>query len=501
MAACFGADRHMKMRLKNLTLLIAVLLCAVGCVSPSGPRPNVVIVLADDLGYGSVGCYGADPSVVRTPHIDRLAADGMLFTDANTPSSVCTPTRYGLLMGRYCWRSRLKVGVSNVFDPLLIETDRPNLARLMKSKGYATAVVGKWHLGYGTKRHVDYTEPLKPGPLEIGFDYQFAIPQNNGDMTGVYVENHRVAGLRSKNMMPNMPRTHYGKRYMGIDAPQRDEPRNMPVMTDKAVAWLQEVDKDQPFLLYFAATAVHAPIWPSPEVKGKSNAGAYTDFIVDLDETVGRLMAEVEKKGVSDRTIFVFTSDNGGVIPHAGDKRLPSINRAVKAGLKVNGDWRGRKHSVYEGGFRVPFVVRWPEAVKAGSTCDATISLVDVYATLAEVMGVPLPDRVSGAEDSISFLPQLKDPDRAGSRQSIILHSATANFAIRRGPWKYNEGKVYSEIKRGQLGVVPGSEHHRQLYNLIEDPAEQNNQIEAKSEVAAKLIAELDSIRGQGYSR
>ena len=481
-------------------LLIASLLCAFGCRSQSGSRPNVIIVLADDLGYGSVGCYGADPGLVRTPHIDRLAAGGMRFTDANTPSSVCTPTRYGLLTGRYCWRSRLKFGVSNVMDPLLIKTDRPNLARLMKSKGYATAMVGKWHLGYGTKKPVDYTGPLKPGPLELGFDYQFAVPQNNGDMTGVYVENHRVVGLRSAKLLPNMPRTHYGKPYMGLDAPQRDEARNMPVLTDKAVAWLEGVPKGKPFLLYFAATAVHKPIWPSPDVEGRTKAGAYTDFILDLDETVARLMAVVKKKGVGNRTIFLFTSDNGGVIPRPGDKRSPAISRAVEAGLKINGDWRGRKHSIFEGGFRVPFIVRWPEAVKAGSTCDTMISLVDVYATLAEVMGVSLPNRASGAEDSISFLPQLKDPDRAGSRQSMILHSATGNFAIRRSPWKYIEGKAHPRIKPSQVRAEQ-DELRPQLYSLIEDPAERDNRIEAKPEVAGKLIAELNSIRRQGYSR
>lgn len=488
------------MFLIRLVLIIGLLAGMTRGLFAADAPPSVVIVLADDLGYGSVGCYGADPKLVRTPHIDRLATEGMRFTDASTPSSVCTPTRYGLLTGRYCWRSRLKVGVSNVFDPLLIEPDRPNLARLLKSKGYATAVVGKWHLGYGTDKRVDYTGILKPGPLELGFDYQFAVPQNNGDMTGVYVENHRVAGLRSKKQLPNMPKTFYGKPYMGLDAPQRDEHRNMPVLTDKAVAWLKKVPKGKPFLLYFAATAVHEPVWPSPENQGKTRAGAYTDFILDLDVTVKRLLAAVEQRGDGDRTIFLFTSDNGGVIPPPNNKRNPATAQAVKAGLKINGHFRGRKHSIFEGGFRVPFLVRWPDRVAAGTTCDAMISLVDVYASLAELLTVPLPDRTLGAEDSVSFLPQLINPKLSGVRASMILHSATANFAIRRGAWKYIEGKPHPRTKPGQIRAKR-EEYQPQLYNLDRDPAERKNLIDQEPEKAVELIRELNKIREQGFSR
>lgn len=438
--------------------------------------PNVVIVLADDLGYGSVGCYGANPELVKTPHIDRLATEGVRFTDASTPASVCTPTRYGLLTGRYCWRSRLKKGVVNVFDPLLVEPDRQNLARLMQSKGYETAIIGKWHLGYGIDKRIDFTKELKPGPLELGFDYQFAVPQNNGDLTGVYVENHKVVGLRSSTLKNNMPKTFYGSPYLGLDAPQRDEPRNMPVLADKAVAWIERVPKDKPFFLYFAATAIHEPVWPSPEVKGKTAGGDYTDFIMDLDVTVRKLMDAVKKKGVDENTVFLFTSDNGGVIPAPNSPRNPSIKEAQSKGLKINGDLKGGKHGIHEGGFRVPFIVRWPGRIKAGSTCDQMVNLVDVYATVNDILGASKPDQDKGAEDSVSFLAQLKDPATSGARESMILHSANGQFAIRQGKWKLVEGL--------------------ELYNLEEDLKEQRNLLKTAPEVAARLQAKLNSIRG-----
>lgn len=477
--------------------------------SPSATPPNIVIVLADDLGYGSIGCYGAPEELVRTPHIDRLAREGMRFTDASTPSSVCTPTRYGLLTGRYCWRSPLKQGVSNVLDPLLIETDRPTLASLLKRHGYHTAMIGKWHLGYGVTRPVDYTALLKPGPLELGFDYQFAVPQNNGDMTGVYVENHAVFGLRSTNRDPRPGISFYGRPYLGLDAPARDDSRNMPVLTDKALAWLERVPREKPFLLYFAATAVHEPILPSPDVAGSSAVGLYTDFIHDLDHTVGRFLAALEERGATENTIFVVTSDNGGVLPPdnpQANERNPSIRKAVEAGLKVNGDWRGRKHSIWEGGFRVPFVVRWPGHVPAGSQCAGMINLVDVYATAAEVLGQELctphlaaPDTIVAAPDSISFLPLLRDPDAGGLRDSMIVHNARGVFAIRQGPWKYIEGKPFGNVPAGQLKNSP--EYRAQLYNLQEDPGETRDVLEEFPDHARQLAALLDEHRTKGFSR
>lgn len=476
---------------------------------PSGALPNIVVVLADDLGYGSVGCYGAPEELVRTPHIDRLAREGMRFADACTPSSVCTPTRYGLLTGRYCWRSPLKQGVSGVVDPLLIEPDRPNLAALLKRHGYHTAAIGKWHLGYGDKRPVDYTAALKPGPLELGFDEHFGVPQNNGDITGVYVENRGVFGLRSTNLDPDPGISFYGRPYLGLDAPRRDDARNMPVLTDKAVAWLERVPPDQPFFLYFAATAVHEPILPSAEVVGSSTAGPFTDFIRDLDRAVGRLLEALERRGAAENTFFLFTSDNGGLLP-AGDPRAkdrnPSVRRAIEAGLKPNGAWRGGKGSIWEGGFRVPFLVRWPGQVPAGTQCARMINLVDLYATVAELLGEELPvpahadpGGMIAAPDSVSFLHLLRHPGAAGPRASMILHSAKGVFAIRQGPWKYVEGQPFGNVPPAQLKNNP--EFREQLYNLASDPGETNNVLEQFPEQAERLAALLKQQRTQPASR
>jgi arylsulfatase A-like enzyme len=468
--------------------------------NPASARPNIVIVLADDLGYGSVGCYGAPEEVVRTPHIDRLAREGMRFTDANTPSSVCTPTRYALLTGRYCWRTSLKRGVLGVFSPLLIETDRPTLASLLKRHGYHTAIIGKWHLGYGTDRRLDYTGPLKPGPLELGFDYQFAIPANNGDPTGVYVENHMVYGLRSRNLDPNPGPCYYGGKMLGLDAPARHEARNMPVLTEKALAWLEKVPQGEPFFLYFAATAVHEPILPSPDVVGTSGGGFYTDFIHDLDRSVGRLLQALEKRGVVDNTLFIFTSDNGGVVPRdpTNQRTLP-VQKAIEAGLKINGHWRGRKHTIWEGGFRVPFIVRWPGHVPAGSVCTRMINLVDIYATVAEILGEELPPPEVAAPDSISFLPLLRNPDAPAPRKSMIVHNAAGVFAIRQGPWKYIEGKPYGDVPPRELKNNP--EYRAQLYNLEEDPGETRDLLNEFPEEAKRLAHLLEEHRTKGYSR
>ena len=461
------------------------------------PRPNVVIILADDLGYGSVGCYGADPKLVRTPNIDRLAAEGIRFVDSNTPASVCTPTRYGLLTGCYCWRSRLKYDTLAVFAPALIEEDRPTLASVLRAKGYRTAAIGKWHLGFGTAPRVDYTAPLNPGPLEVGFDYYFGVPQNNGDQTGVFVENHAVVGLRSRTITPTDRKTHYGPPYAGLDAPQRDEPEVMPTLTDRAETWLNAQPSGQPFFLYFASTAVHEPIWPSAASAGTSAAGPFGDFLHDLDRMVGRILAVLEKKGVGRDTIVLFTSDNGGVIVPAGSTHNASIYQAQAAGLKMNGDWRGRKHSIYEGGFRVPLIVRWPGHVKAGATATQMVSLVDVFATINELLaGAPL----AGAGDSVSFAAQLTGAGAGPPRESMILHSAKGNFAIRRGQWKYIEGKAHPQVPAGQLRAT-AEEYQPQLYDLGSDPAEKTNLVATRPEIAAELQALLDRQRAAPDSR
>ena len=254
-------------------------------VLPAAETPNVVVIMADDLGWGSVGCYGAAPAIVRTPHIDRLAREGRRFTDANTTSSVCSPTRYALVTGRYCWRTSLQSEVLGTMAPLHIEPGRLTIASLLKSRGYSTAAIGKWHLGYGTADRCDYTQELKPGPLEIGFDYHFGVPSNHGDLTGVYVENHWVFGLdRASPSSPSPPYTTQGDRKgnpprtLDLNAAKRVDDEVMATLTDKAVAWIDRQEAGRPFFLYFTPVAVHNPITPSKRNAGRSTGGSFCEI-------------------------------------------------------------------------------------------------------------------------------------------------------------------------------------------------------------------------------
>ncbi len=464
-------------------------------------RPNIVVILADDLGWGSLSCYGAPTSLVRTPNCDRLAHEGIRFTDANTASSVCSPTRYALLTGRYCWRTSLKHEVLGTMAPLHIETSRLTLASLLKKHGYRTAAVGKWHLGYGSSPKCDYTAELTPGPLDIGFDYHFAVPSNHGDNVGVFVENRRVVGLRSNKLDPSK----YGKMwngrgsFLGLDAPQRVDEDVMDTLTRKAVAWLDQQEAGKPFFLYFTPVTVHRPVTPS-KAKGSSPAGPYGDWIHELDAGVGRILETLDRKGLVKDTLVIFTSDNGGVIVPPAQADEPE-GIAAKAGLAICGPWRGRKHSVYQGGFRVPFLARWPGHIPAGATSDETISLTDLLATTAALVGKSLPPRTVAAEDSYNVLPALlgKKPERP-IRDALVVHSADGNFAIRQGRWKWIEGKAHPDTTPGAL-KLRAPEFKPQLYNLAQDPAEKTDVLDQYPDVARHLEALLNQYREQGYSR
>ncbi len=460
----------------------------------AGKHPNIVLILADDLGVGGLNCYGADPKLVRTPNLDRLAREGRRFTDANAPSSVCSPTRYGLLTGRYSWRTSLKMGVLGTHDPLHIEPGRLTLASLLKRQGYRTAAVGKWHLGYGDKKPADYTAKLRPGPQDVGFDYHFGVPSNHGDVTGVFVENDRVFGIRSAQVKP-FGRSFYGGRpYVGLDAPQRKDEEVMDELTGRAVRWIEQQAPGAPFFLYFTPTAVHEPITPSAKAKGTSGCGPYGDYLHDLDRSVGHVLDALDRGKLAADTLVIFTSDNGGALATEGQS---TEARAHAAGLRVSGPWRGRKHSVYEGGFRVPFLARWPGRVPAGTVCGETMSLVDLLATAAAIVGEELPPPGKGAEDSVNVLPALLGEKPARPlRSELIVHSADGNFAIRQGPWKWIEGRPHPNARKGRA-----AEFRPQLYNLASDPAEQKDVLAEHPEVARRLSALLDAHRNRGHSR
>ncbi|MBB5032621.1 sulfatase family protein [Prosthecobacter vanneervenii] len=505
-----------------MRLLLAFALLLSAASSFAADTPNIVIILADDYGYGSAGCYGADGSLVQTPNIDRLAREGRRFTDANTTSSVCSPTRYSVMTGRYCWRTSLTHEVLGTFSPLHIETTRLNMASLLKKHGYQTAAIGKWHLGYGTddgslKWRTDYTAELSPGPLDIGFDYHFGVPSNHGDLTGVFVENRFVYGLRSGKIPagmklkgpdsddPNFKAT-YGPEdtengkvtILDLDAPRRVNQRVMPLLTTKAAEWITQQKKGTPFFLYYTPVAVHNPVTPDKDMAGKSKAGPYGDWIQELDRSVGGVLKALDEKGVAQDTLVILSSDNGGVFTPTRDSVQ---TQAYKAGLKVNASLRGGKHDVWEGGFKVPFITRWPAKIPAGTVCDDMISLADILATTAAIVGEPLPAAATAAEDSFNALPAfLGTKGAAPTRDHMFIHSADGVFAIRKGPWKWIEGVPVSEIKLGAR-KSRASQFKAQLYNMKEDPAETVDVSAQHPEVVKELSALVNRYRDGGYSR
>ncbi len=459
-------------------------------------KPNIIVILADDLGYGSLNSYGADPKLVRTPNIDRLAKEGRRFTDATTTSAVCSPTRYALLTGRYAWRTSLKRGVLG-HVPLHIETTRPTLASLLKKHGYQNAAIGKWHLGYGSAPKIDYTAPLKPGPLEIGFDHHFGVPHNHGDIAGVYIENHGVFGLRSTKVFPIEKESYYGPKFLGLDAPQREDDEVTETLTDKAIAWIAGRDPRKPFFLYFAPVAVHEPVTPSKRTAGSSAAGPYGDWIHELDRSVGRLLDAVDKRGLTKDTLVVFTSDNGGAVHHLG--RAAAVrHKAIDAGLKISGDWRGGKQSVYEGGCRVPYLVRWPGRIPAGSVSSETISLVDTYATLAALMNETLPTKGGAVQDGYNILPAwMGKRTRGAARPYVINQAGDGTFSIRDGRWKWIEGQP-AQTPSGRDRDVLAEHVSPQLYDLSVDPAETNDVTGGHPEIVKRLYALLQAVKEQG---
>jgi len=454
-------------------------------------RPNIVVILADDLGYGSLDCYGANKTLLRTPHIDRIAQKGIRFTDASCPASICTPTRYGLLFGRYPWRTELKSGVVNPNDPLLPDPDRVSVADWLKERGYNTAAIGKWHLGYGEGERGHRTDFLKwsPGPLDLGFDYHFGVPNNHGDGFNVFIENDQIHGLRSEEVH-SYSKSFYGRPYSGFDAPQRVNKETMSDLTDKTVEWLRKQNAETPFFLYFAAVAVHHPITPSDGMRGMSDCGPYGDFIQDLDQCTGRILETLEYMNMMENTVIIFTSDNGGDIPGQRGAERPE-DRAIEMGLKINADLRGDKHTIWEGGTRVPFVVSWPGKTEDGAVSDDMINLLDVFATVCDITDGAVPEDRSVAPDSFSFLPSLLGKRNRNARTSMVTADVKGVHAIRKDNWKYIENKTPD-------GKEAGSPR---LFNLADDPAERKDMHREKGKLAKELAEELDRIRTADYTR
>lgn len=450
--------------------------------------PNIVYILADDLGWGDLRCYNPE-SRVPMPNADRLASEGVRFTDMHSPSAVCTPTRYGILTGRYCWRSRLKEGVLWGYSPSLIEPGRLTVPALLRSAGYATAGVGKWHLGLGTAEKTDYSAPLRPGPRDFGFDYYFGIPASLDMEPYVYFENDRTVEQPTSTIPErNEPRGVFWRG--GPIAPSFKMEEVLPTLTRKAVTYIHERARtpDNPFFLYLALTGPHTPWLPLPQYKGRSGAGIYGDFAAQVDDTLGAVMTALHETKLAGDTLLVFTSDNGAHWTPEDKEKYPH---------RANASWRGMKADIHEAGHRVPFLVRWPGKVKAGSAASDPACLTDLMATVSEIAGKPLP-REAG-EDSFSLVPALSG--KKGTRDAVVHHSIDGMFAIRSGEWKLALGLGSGGFSLPKRDTARSGEPQGQLYNLRKDPAEAENLYAKNPDVVARLTSLLERYRREGRSR
>lgn len=477
-------------------------------------KPNIVVIMADDLGYGDLTCLNKE-SKIPTPQIDRIAEEGIKFTDAHSPSAVCTPTRYGLLTGRYAWRTRLKSGVLWGYSPPLIDKERLTIASMLQEHGYETACVGKWHLGLDwtttdgsvisdhtneSGENVDYDQPIKGGPNDLGFDYFFGIPASLDMDPYVYIENDMVTEKPSKYV----ERSPYPAYYRsGPIAPDFDFYEVLPTFTEKSIDFIsrhQSTQPEKPFFLYLPLAAPHTPWVPNDYVKGESGAGVYGDFVVEVDQNVGRLLNHLEQLGIADDTLVIFTSDNGAHESHIGEHNNGVSTGEDNFGHEANYIYRGQKADVWDGGHRVPFLVRWPKNVTPMTESNQLIGLNDIMMTVADIVRHPMPE--NAAEDSYSFKPVLDNPTMTEPiRDHLIHHSLRGVFCIRQGPWKLIE-------KRGSGGftapqsIEPGpGEPAGQLYNMVEDPEEQNNLYLTHPDIVSQLKSRLEQIKSQGYSR
>jgi len=494
-----------------------------GATGTVSNRPNIVIILADDLGYGDVSCYGA--ARIQTPNVDRLAKEGLRFTDAHASSASCTPSRYALLTGEYPWRKK-GTGVLPGDASLIIQPGRTTVPSLLQKAGYRTGVVGKWHLGLGDKGGPDWNGDIKPGPLEIGFDYGFIMPATGDRTPCVYVENHRIVGLDPTDPI----KVSYGNP-VGDDPTGKDHPELLKmhpshghdmtivngisrigymsggkaarwvdedmadVLTRKATGFIEQ-NKDRPFFLYFATHDIHVPRVPAPRFKGSSQAGVRGDVIQEFDWSVGQVMESLDRLKLADDTIVIVTSDNGGTLDSNGPDTVNGGTVETNNGHAYNGPLRAGKGSAYEGGTRVPLVARWPGKIRVGVS-DELICHVDMLATVAALTGRSLAD--DGGPDSFNILPALLGEKRdKPCRDHLVEHGNT--LAIRKGTWKLIPGRPAGENNKGKAkNKGPGPE--TQLYNLAEDIGETKNLAGEHPEVVKELSELLAQVREKGRSR
>jgi len=478
-------------------------------------RPNIVIILADDLGYGDVQCYNPGRGKISTPHLNRLAEQGMRFTDAHSSSGVCSPSRYTLLSGRYHWRTRLQSGIVTYLEDPLIAPDRLTIAGLAKQHGYHTACIGKWHLGWEwgipaedrelfhpgrrnfpevTDRHraawrERYARPIPGGPITRGFDEYFGTDVPNWPPYA-FIENDRTVGIPTEFLPKRLFRNHLasmpgpaleGWQLEGV----------LPALADRAIDYIERrTNTGEPFLLYMPLTSPHTPLAVNEAWRGKSGLDSpVADFIMETDAAVGRVLKAIDDSGAADNTLVIFTSDNG-FAPYVGAKHLE------EQGHYPSGPLRGYKGDAWEGGHRVAFIVRWPGIVQAGTTCDKLVHQADVMATVASVFGAELPD--DAGEDSFDLLPLLKG-DNQPVREHAVSQGAHGLFALRRGDWKM----IFGPGGGGgwsKLSATPSDGHPAQLYHLGDDLGETRNLYASHPQIVEQMTALLEPIITAGRS-
>ncbi len=473
---------------------------------PEAGYPNIVFILADDMGYGDVGCFNPH-SKIPTPNMDRLASQGIRFMNAHAPAALSTPTRYGLLTGRYCWRTRLKEGVILGYDETpLIESGRPTLAYVLKSRGYHTAGIGKWHLGLNwqtkdgyaiqddhnewgkdeaiyreNERHIDFEKPVTGGPVDLGFDYFFGTTGcSTSDPPYCYIEQDRTVGIpsvQSPDEFLKLAGFAPGLMVPGFSLTGVD-----PDFTDKAIGFIeghQEKQPNKPFFLYLALSSPHNPFLPPDFAKGKSTEGPRGDLVTVVDWSVGRILEVLKERGLDKNTLVIVTSDNGA---------MKGAN-----GHKSNGDYRGYKANIWDGGHRIPFIARWPGKIRAGSESREVISLTDMFATISALVEAKVAP--GSGEDSYDVLPAFFGKHQKDSETRVrVFHSGAGYFAIQKGPWKLIEGTKGAGSGKSVPGEGP-SVKIGQLYNVEADPYETNDLWDKEKGVVGELLPLLETCR------
>lgn len=481
--------------MKNVFLATASMLSLLSCTEKQ-KQPNIVFILADDMGYGDVS-YFDNNSKLKTENLDRMAQEGVVFTDAHSSSSVSTPTRYGILTGRYNWRSTLKNNVLYGYDKALIPADRETMASMLRKNGYTTAGIGKWHLGWdwdnidAGKNKVDFSKPVQNGPTTRGFDYFYGFCGSLDMAPYVYIENDMPTSLPDRETVNEGKYSWWRKGPTGADFVHEEV---LPNLVDRACNYIKEKAKaDQPYFLYLPLPAPHTPILPTEEFRGKSGIGEYGDFVLMVDAMVGKVLQAVKESGEDGNTIVVFTTDNG-CSPAAGIKEMEA------QGHRPNSIYRGHKADLFDGGHRIPCILRWPEGTKPHEVRQ-TVCLTDFYATFAAINGYKLMD--SEGEDSYNLLPAIvSETEIDPIREATVHHSIDGQFTIRQGDWKL----LLSASSGGWSAPTPtdtlalDSLPPIQLYNMKDDPSETTNVEAEHPEIVSRLRALMAKYVREGRS-